>query len=84
MLVLEDLSEASWPPPWTTSYIQAVLTTLAEVRSTPPPNHLRPLDPRLLDGWTLVADNPASFLSSGHVLELVARCGPPGAVGGGV
>jgi hypothetical protein len=37
VLLLEDLSAAYWPPPWTTPRIEGLLVALWEVWSTPPP-----------------------------------------------
>src|SRR5205823_2619368 len=41
-LVLEDLSEAEWPPPWRPGRVDAVLRTLDEVHATPAPDWLQP------------------------------------------
>ncbi len=40
ILILEDLSAATWPPPWTDERVAAVLRTLREVAATPPPSWL--------------------------------------------
>jgi hypothetical protein len=40
VIVLEDLSNAYWPPPWDTWHVDAVLACLAEVAATPPPPDL--------------------------------------------
>src|SRR5881397_1097098 len=37
-LVLEDLSAASWPPPWDRDRVNSVLATLEEVHAIPPPD----------------------------------------------
>jgi hypothetical protein len=37
LLVLEDLSAAEWPPPWSSKRIDTVLATLERVRLTTPP-----------------------------------------------
>ena len=62
LLVLEDLSAATWPPPWSEELVAAVLETLVRVAGTPPPNGLRRLakDPPV--GWGEVARDPAPFL----------------------
>jgi aminoglycoside phosphotransferase (APT) family kinase protein len=69
ILVLEDLSFASWPPPWTVERVDAVLGTLREVAATPPPEGLDALEDRREDlaGWTDVARDPAPFLGLGFV-----------------
>jgi hypothetical protein len=67
ILVLEDLSEADWPPPWTAEQVAAVLATLREVAGTAPPRGVEALEDRRgeLAGWTEVARNPAPFLGLG-------------------
>ena len=45
ILLLEDLSHADWPPPWTQSRIERVLALISAVGATPPPPDL----PRLAD-----------------------------------
>ena len=65
LLVLEDLSGAEWPPPWTAEHVQAVMTTLDEVAATPPPPGLRRLEDDFGSGWDAVAADPAPFLSLG-------------------
>jgi phosphotransferase family enzyme len=69
LLLLEDLSHAFWPPPWSDATIEAVWSGLRELRSTRPPEGL----PRLEDawrnfegeGWKSVAEDPAPFLALG-------------------
>jgi hypothetical protein len=68
ILLLEDLSRADWPPPWTQPRIQQVLALISAVAATPPPPDL----PRLADqkesvfsGWATVARDPRAFLSLG-------------------
>jgi Ser/Thr protein kinase RdoA (MazF antagonist) len=67
LLVLEDLSGATWPPPWDSALIDAVLTMLGEVAASGRPEGL----PRLVDGeradegWHQVEADPAAFLSLG-------------------
>ena len=53
VLVLEDLSVAYWPPPWSTPRIDSVLAALREMWSTPPPE------------WTARADDDAREISGG-------------------
>lgn len=66
VLVLEDLSHALWPPPWSDSRVSAVRAALGEIAATPPPAGL----PRLADfrgelsgAWARVEDDPVPFLS---------------------
>jgi hypothetical protein len=64
LLVLEDLSECAWPPPWTATRVKSVRVALGEIAGHPPPPGL----PRLVDsdvavgGWPEVAREPAPFL----------------------
>lgn len=67
LLVLEDLSSAFWPPPWTDARVRAVLQTMEEVRHTPL-DGLPPL--RAVHGeenWSEVGQDPEAFLSLGLV-----------------
>jgi aminoglycoside phosphotransferase (APT) family kinase protein len=67
VLALEDLSPATWPPPWDLARIDAVLATLASVHAAPPPEDVPPaLESQFgLDGWPDVAADPQPFLSLG-------------------
>lgn len=69
VLVLEDLSRASWPPPWTDARVASVLRTLREVASTPPPSWLLPArSSGLLErGWHEVREDPGPLLTTGVV-----------------
>jgi len=69
MLVLEDLSSATWPPPWSDARVASVLQTLRDVAATPPPPWLSPASSSgLLDrGWPSVREDPGPMLSSGVV-----------------
>ena len=69
VLVLEDLSEAAWPPPWTDARVASVLRTLREVAGTPPPSWLRRArSSGLLErGWHEVRDDPGPLLATGVV-----------------
>ena len=64
VLVLEDLSEAYWPPPWREGDVESVLATLEQVAGvTPPP--LPGVDRRRWNGWIDVAEDPAPLLGAG-------------------
>ena len=67
LLVLEDLTGAYWPPPWSADQIDSVMRTLEELHGTPPPPGLRRLaDLRdWLDGWPSVATDPEPLLATG-------------------
>jgi hypothetical protein len=67
LLVLEDLSGAKWPPPWSPQQVDAVLVSLAELHATPPPDGIESLEGKRRDivGWDLVAANPEPLLETG-------------------
>jgi hypothetical protein len=66
LLVLEDLSAAEWPPPWSDSRIASVLSTLDAVHATPPPEIARLEDLRgSVVGWHAVAEDPEPLLGTG-------------------
>jgi aminoglycoside phosphotransferase (APT) family kinase protein len=68
-LILEDLSEELWPPPWTSAAVEAVRKSLNELAEVKPPPGLPPLEnlrPLLVDsGWPAIAADPQPFLSLG-------------------
>jgi hypothetical protein len=66
LLVLEDLGDAHWPPPWRDGDIEAVKRALAEIAATRPPHGLERV-PRntLAYEWREVERNPAPFLTAG-------------------
>ena len=67
LLVLEDLSGAEWPPPWSAGAVDCVVEGLAEIAETAPPDGLVRLEAQRerFDGWADVAADPAPFLSLG-------------------
>jgi hypothetical protein len=68
VLALEDLSSATWPPPWTPEAIAAVRAALDEVHATAPYDGLPSADDDhlgLREGWNEVAADPAPFLALG-------------------
>jgi thiamine kinase-like enzyme len=71
VLVLEDLSDAEWPPPWSAEGIDAVVRCLKEVAESEPPPDLP--DARnsqfALDAWPQVAADPGPFLALGLCSE---------------
>jgi hypothetical protein len=71
VLVLDDLSEAVWPPPWTGKQVSRVLETLREVAATAPPPGLDSLASlrAYLTGWPVVAEDPSPFISLGLCSE---------------
>ncbi len=65
LLIIEDLSDAIWPPPWTPALVEQVREAIAVM-------HARPVDlpggeilPDERGGWGLVAEDPSLFLSLG-------------------
>ena len=72
LLLLEDLSHATWPPPWTPSSVETVRLMLQDVASTmPPPDapDLEAIERDHLSGWRSVAADPRPFLGLGLVTE---------------
>ena len=65
LLVLEDLSAAHWPPPWSPTTVAAVLSTLDTVATTPPPRGLARLADDPPTAWEEVARDPTPFLELG-------------------
>jgi hypothetical protein len=72
VLAIEDLSSATWPPPWSPVRVRAVLACLELVAATPPPDGL-PLAADdhlgLREGWPEVEREPAPFLALGLCSE---------------
>jgi hypothetical protein len=66
LLLLEDLSEAVWPPPWTQATIDAVLETIARVRRLEIGGlpSIRE-DQACENWWPVVQAEPETFLSLG-------------------
>jgi Phosphotransferase enzyme family len=66
LLLIEDLSTATWPPPWTPALIDGVLEQIAAMHAMT--TDLPPVSvsvPQLLGGWSTVAADPQPFLSLG-------------------
>ncbi len=62
-LALEDLSDAEWPPPWTSERVSLVLDALAEIRAATPPDGLPRHQPDDGADWRRVEADPAPFLA---------------------
>jgi Phosphotransferase enzyme family len=71
LLVIEDLADAFWPPPWSAEQIAAVVATLDSVHATTPPTALPALEGLRdrLDGWPDITADPEPFLSTGLCTE---------------
>jgi hypothetical protein len=69
ILILEDLSAATWPPPWSDGQVSLVLQTLKAVAATPPPDWLPSASSSgfLERGWHDVRADPGPLLSTGFV-----------------
>lgn len=65
LLLLGDLSNADWPPPWSTGSVDAVLATLSEVAATAPPPQVQRLADNPPAGWESVQRDPGPFLRLG-------------------
>jgi hypothetical protein len=66
LLVLEDLSGAEWPPPWSSQRIDAVLASLDEVHAARPPAGIESLQAKREDvvGWGIIAADPEPLLAT--------------------
>ena len=67
-LLLEDLSDAHWPPPWTAAAIDAVAVALREIQATPPPEGIAGLFGEMFDireGWLPLRARPEQALALG-------------------
>jgi hypothetical protein len=92
LLVIEDLSSAEWPPPWSPERIDAVLASIAELRVTPSPAGVASLDANreALVGWGRVAADPEPLLATGlcsgawldRALPELVRAGADAELGG--
>jgi phosphotransferase family enzyme len=67
LLVIEDLSDAHWPPPWRAGDVELVMAALESVWACPPPDMLARIESERADllRWPLVAADPAPLLSVG-------------------
>jgi hypothetical protein len=67
-LVLEDLSDSRWPPPWDNEAIAQVRAALTELWKIPPPEWVPSIAAEgewLLSGWAAIEADPKPFLSLG-------------------
>ena len=65
-LVLEDLGEAYWPPPWREGDVEAVKEALAQIATTVPPAGLERVPRReIAFEWREVERDPEPFLALG-------------------
>jgi len=72
LLLLEDLSGASWPPPWRSGDVERLVEAMREVAATPVARGALPELERergRFAGWLNVERDPASFLALGLCSE---------------
>lgn len=62
VLVLEDLGDATWPPPWSEQLIEATREQLRRIHTRPAPAWLEQRSYESLGGWHAVAADPEPFL----------------------
>ena len=67
VLIIEDLSDAAWPPPWTQEHLTALEGLFEELAATRAPAGLPSLAARVpeIGAWDRVAADPAPLLSTG-------------------
>ena len=63
ILLLEDLSELHWPPPWRHGDVELLRVALDDLHATSPPEGLEKLSPEDLHTWREVESDPAPFLA---------------------
>ena len=77
VLVLEDLGDGYWPPPWRPGDVDLVIAALEALHSTESPRGLRSIRREEFQCWGKVAYDPEPFLSLGLVSEdWLDRCLP--------
>ncbi len=66
LLIIEDLSDARWPPPWDAPLLEAVLERVHALHAAkaPPPSFAE-THGVTRGGWATIAEDPAPFLSLG-------------------
>jgi hypothetical protein len=72
LLLLEDLSDAWWPPPWRPGDVERLLEALREMAATPVARGTLPdleVDRGRFAGWLNVERDPGPFLSLGLCSE---------------
>ena len=71
-LVIEDLSDATWPPPWTPARVDTVLQTIQDMHHMTAPAELAKYQDVCgfaENSWETVASDPQPFLSLGLISE---------------
>jgi hypothetical protein len=67
VLLLEDLSQARWPPPWQAGDEALVMAALDELHAAPAPPGLPGAESDVSAGWPELGADPLPFLSLGLV-----------------
>jgi len=69
VLLLEDLTAGTWPPPWRAGMVERMLATLGRVAATEPPGWAEPIEGRreMFEGWSTVAIDAEPLLALGLV-----------------
>jgi hypothetical protein len=67
ILAIEDLSAATWPPPWTSQHIDQVLAAIEAMHATETTLRLGSLLDDRDEGWPKIAEDPTPFLALGLV-----------------
>jgi hypothetical protein len=93
LLLLEDLSRAEWPPPWSAEGTEAVLGALEALHATRPPDGIEPLEAlrEAVVGWSRVAADSEPLLATGlcsrgwleQALPALLRAGEDAPLAGG-
>jgi hypothetical protein len=67
LLILEDLSDCHWPPPWTDKHIASVLDALGKIRQSKVSFEVPTIESQVSEiaAWHLLAENPTEFLNLG-------------------
>ena len=66
-LLIEDLSESSWPPPWDAATVEAIVNSLRDLESVSPPLGLPQLTDKQVspDAWSRIRRSPESLVELG-------------------
>jgi hypothetical protein len=75
VLLLEDLRDARWPPPWRTGDVDLVLSTLSRMWALPSQSLPSSASVRkMMSGWPQIAEDPRGFLLLGVASKAWLDC----------